>query len=228
MFKKLAKAFTAFAMIALFSFSGTAFANEYGAPVYKDGFYIGAQVNYLSLSGDDFDGLTYLYTYDETMFIPEVDPGMGFGAIIGLREGNLGMELSFITSSTTGTILDSTGDVSMMLFNLYFKFWFDDTSALQPYLLLGFDLNLLTAKDASVEEYYPYAIGDTDLAGINFDVGAGISYYFTPEIALNVGANYHLVMFTTVSGVYGDSYDLDEYIGGSLINVNGSITVTLD
>jgi hypothetical protein len=228
MFKKLLKVFAAFLLLTVFCFSGSVSAAEYGTPVYKDGFYIGAQVNYLSLTGDDFDGLTYLYTYDETMFIPEVDPGMGFGALIGLREGNIGMEFSFITSSTTGTVLDEQGDVSMLLFNLYFKFWFDSTSALQPFLLLGFDVNLLTAKDASIEEYYPYAIGDTDLIGMNFDVGAGISYYVTPEIAFNIGANYHLVLFTNVSGVYEESYELDEYITASLINVYGGIIVTLN
>lgn len=228
MFKKFSQILGVFMLLSVFCFSVSARAADDMQPVYTNGLYLGVQANYLSVSGSDFDGLTYLSSYDEVMFIPKLDPGIGFGGLIGLREGNLGMELSFITSSPTGTILDETGDASLMLFNLYFKFWLDETSSVQPYLLFGVDVNLLSATDGSVLTYYPYTVGDTDLTGVNLDLGAGLSFYVTPKIAFNAGVNIHFMVFTSVSGVFGDTYTLDEYVTGSLLNVYGGLTFCLE
>jgi len=228
MFKKFSRILGVFMLLSVICFSVSARAADDMQPVYTNGLYLGVQANYLSVSGDDFDGLTYLASYDEVMFIPKLDPGIGFGGLIGLREGTLGMELSFITSSLTGTILNETGDSTLTMFNLYFKFWLDDTSSVQPYLLLGLDVNLLSATDASIETYYPYTVGDTDLTGLNLDLGAGLSFYVTPQIAFNAGANIHLMLYTNVSGVLGDSYELDEYVTGLLINVYGGLTFALE
>jgi opacity protein-like surface antigen len=228
MFKKFSRILGIIVLLSTFCFSVSALADDYMQSVYNNGFYLGVQVNYMSVSGSDFDGQTFLATYDEAMFIPELDPSVGFGGLIGLREGPLGMELSFITSSPTGTILGDTGDAKLTLFNLYFKYWLDDTSSFQPYFLFGVDLNLLSATDAAVLTDYPYTLGDTDLTGVNLDLGAGISYYITPQIAINAGANIHFMIFSSVSGVLGDTYDLDEYVTGSLINIYGGFTFCLE
>lgn len=226
MLKKLSKSVFVLVILSVFCFSSAAAAEDNGM-VYKSGFYLGVQGNYLSLSGDDFNGLTYLYSYDETMFIPEVDPGIGFGGLIGYREGSLGLEFSFITASLDGTVLTEPVETTLTLFNLYCKFWFNETSPFQPYLLLGVDLSMLNSADSSIENYYPYSIGDTDLTGVNLDAGAGFSYYVTPEVALNAGVNIHFVLFTNVSGVYEEDYELDETITATLLNVNFGVTFTL-
>lgn len=227
MSKRFLKVFGAVALIGLFCFSFSANADVDMKTYAKNGFYIGAQANYLSLSGDDFNGQTFLYTSLETMFIPELDPSFGFGGLFGYREGNLGMELGIIASSPDGNVAGYACDTSLLLFDLNFKFWFIDDSELQPYILIGVDICQLTATDAAVENYYPYDFGDTKLTGASIALGAGLSYYVTPEISLNAGVNIHLMFFSSVSGVYEESYDLDETLSASLLNANFSVIFTL-
>jgi hypothetical protein len=181
----------------------------------------------MSVSGGDFDGSTLIDLWRETISIPKLDPGIGFGGLIGFRDGNYGLEFSFVTSSLTGTILDETDDTTLTTFSFYIKYWLTGALAFQPYLLLGVDMNLLSATDAAVLTEYPYTVGDIDLSGVNFDLGAGISYYITPKIAINAGANIHFLVLKNISSELNDVHNTDYWVTGSLLNIYGELTFCL-
>lgn len=218
-------------ILSLVLFSSPLKAGEENGPVYQSGLYIGVQANYLSISGDQFDADTAqmaLWTTYETMWVPKLDNTIGFGATFGFREGGFGMELGFITSSFDGIIYDETYDTSLKLIDVNLKLWLSETSQIQPFLLIGGELCFMTATDAAELNYSPYTVGDTKLTGMSAVLGGGISYYILPEIAFNLGVNCHLMLFNNVSGPLENSYELEEDISATLLDVNLGLTVTLN
>lgn len=232
MSSKLSKKLGILAFVFLVSFVVSGLADENVQQVYhKDGLYLGVQGNYLIMGGDAFDDQTAqmaLYVTTETMWVPKIDNGFGFGAVFGFRDGGFGMELGFMKGSFDGTIYDGTYDSSVMMFDLNLKLWLSETSAIQPYLLIGGELSYFTATDAAELNYYPYTVGDTDMNGLSVALGGGISYYILPEIALNVGVNYHIIIYMNVSGPLETSYEMEDYVNASMLNINAGLTVTLD
>jgi hypothetical protein len=215
--------FWVFVLLSLLCFTSTVKADNDNKPVSADGLYIGIQGNYLSFGGDTFNDQTAqmaLYTVSETMWVPKLSTGFGFGALLGFREGDFGMDLGFLKSSFDGTIYGDVYDSSLTMFNLNFKLWLSETTQLQPYLNLGVELCSLTATGAAELNASPYTLGDTYLTGMSVALGGGISYYFIPEIALNLGVNYHILLYTNVSGPLDTSYEMEDYINGSMVNIN--------
>jgi opacity protein-like surface antigen len=184
----------------------------------KQGIYIGAALVGASLNGD-FDGDSVLVSPDFAVLLPEADPGLGGQFSVGYRFEANAIELAVMFSSLDGVfhfpapIGDASGDLDLLTVAFDWKHYFRTDERLQPFFLLGLNFEQVTVVDGGLSS--GGAVGDGTLDGIGADLGGGASYYFTPQLSLNLQGVYRLDWMITAEGPDGDSETIDSDLSGS-------------
>ncbi len=173
-------------------------AEDYSEYV-KEGSYIGLSFVYNGMSGD-FDD-TMAFTDGTTIWsVPDMDHGMGFGIVYGVRTDIGAFELGYQrtrhdTSTTIANIGNSTAIYNVIDFN--FKYDILAWKQLRPYLLVGAGVPWLKI-DRSRTNGTNYE--DETFYGLEGNLGAGIAYYVTPQWAITGGAIFRYNWLPTIDG----------------------------
>lgn len=136
--------------------------------------------------------------------LPELDPGFGWGAALGLRAPRTAFEFNY--QSTEHDASSTSGFDSRFLgYNLDFKFFLRE-ERVQPFLLLGLGAHCVEVEDGSAGA--GGEVEDAVFGGIGFQVGGGVQVYTSPRVAFFLQGGYRFTSFDTVEGVVdGDLAD---------------------
>lgn len=132
-----------------------------------------------------------------------VESGGGFGLSIGY---GLSRGAAFFLTIDAANIdiqdPDLQGNYTLAHGDLGVRFNFrDETEKAIPYVQAAFTARVAQATIDGI---------DFQLSGPAFTAGAGLSYYFQPKLAFDVGLSYSLGRFDTLT-VDGDEIDLDSF-----------------
>ncbi len=187
-------------------------AMDFDPYVYHSGPYLVGYLSTATIIDTDFNGNQGVADpgMTEAVFLVEFDPGIGFAAGIGYRFNEFAVELFYERTSFDTNLAGSDFDEAVMhTVNLEAKYFFMTDTPLQPYAQLGFVLPWLDTYQSAVAPVPPApptAIGDGEFSGFGVSVGAGVSYYLTPKIAITGNAGWRQIWLNRVEGVNGVEY----------------------
>jgi opacity protein-like surface antigen len=169
------------------------------APV-KNGWYIGGGLVHNGMSGD-FDDSTYYYTESDFYNVPDVDSGTGFGIVVGTRMNRFSYEFGYQRTAhdVSSAFIDVGNDATYSVLDLDAKFDILSKGRLRPHVLLGIGLTWLDIEDNAVN-LYSTELQDETFRGYCWNLGAGLSYYFQPQLAITGGVKYRWNTYGTVDG----------------------------
>lgn len=136
--------------------------------------------------------------------LPELDPGLGWGAALGLRAPRAAFEFNY--QSTEHDASSTSGFDSRFLgYNLDFKFFLRE-ARVQPFILLGLGAQCVEVEDGSAGA--GGEVEDAVFEGIGFQVGGGVQVYASPRVAFFLQGGFRYTSFDSVEGVVdGDLAD---------------------
>lgn len=179
-----------------------------------DGFYLGVMMVQNSMSGD-FDNTTVYYTSTTLYDVPDVDNGSGFGIAAGYRMDRGVYEMAYQrTSHDTNSSFTDVGDsASYSVLDFNFKYDVAKLEKIRPYVLLGFGISWMTVEDSSTDGY---DLEDETFLGHCWNLGAGMSYFFNPKLAVTGGIVSRWNTFKSVEGVELGSKLKEKAVGLSI------------
>lgn len=188
------------------------------------GFFVGGMGVAATMSNSDLDGQSGLIEPNSGLAIvlPELDPGIGWGAALGFRGKRISVQFSYTTSTHDDDFLGTSLEDDFRTYNLDFKHHWNIDGALQPYLLLGVTVPRLTISDGA---NLGGNIGDATLQGLGANLGGGATLYITPHLALFGEALYRVAEFDRVSAL--DMHpNIKGHLDASGFAVRGGLTYT--
>lgn len=165
----------------------------------KEGTYLGASFIHNSMSGD-FDDTIVLVGPSGGVDVPDVDNGPGFGVVLGWRGEKVAMELGYQRSihDTFSSFVDiGESEAAYNVVDLNFKIDVFARNKLRPYILLGLGIPWLTIEDSATAGE---GLEDATFFGYCLNAGAGVAYYFRPQLAVTGGLIYRWNRFTSAEG----------------------------
>lgn len=188
----------------------------------KDGFYLGLCIPYNTISSTDFDGHDLLIdeSAEAMALVPKVDGAFGFGLFGGFRTRQFAVEADILCSKHDASWSNYgyyalSDDATLVVFDLNLKYFFNQQSQAQPFILGGINVCSLTAENYAAVHDNPE---DAIYYGYGLNLGAGMAYYFTPQTALNGALIYRYTGYDRLE-VDDDDGDLDETLNSGSLNV---------
>ncbi len=176
-------------------------ATEGGPFDPKNGFYVGANLGSVTLTGD-FDGDSALTDGSDVIVIPDTDAGGGASLEFGYRGDRTSVGGVFTGSEHDGSVLGVSGfDVELGSFTIDTRIFFRPQERLQPFVLVGGGLVTATIEDGSSNGT---ETGDGELLGLLLDVGGGTQYFINEHLAVNAQGVLRLMTFGYAEGVDAD------------------------
>jgi len=184
-------------------------------PRLADGVYFGGLFGYQAIGGD-FEGNSYISvpSLNEQINIPEIDGGMGFGIVGGVKRGRGALEVSYTHSSHDATHNNNGTDVVFQAFNFDAKYYPVPHLPTQPFLMVGLCVPWLKAENVST---YGSIVDDARFTGIGLNVGAGIMLKFTPRMALTSTVGYRWISYGTAKGASKEKIDIPNLNGSGMM-----------
>ncbi len=177
---------------------------------YSD-IYFGLHVPYGTVSGD-FKGQNMFGAVDESIAIPDIDGGFGFGASIGytrVTARDLGYTLEFSYSRMSQSYLQDAaehfdGDAWLTTVDFTFKGILSAGRA-HYYALIGLSLPWITIEDGAFAVMPEETLADNArFSGLGMKIGGGAKYYMHKRIAMFGEAYYRPTRMSSVQGIYDD------------------------
>jgi hypothetical protein len=179
----------------------------------KEGAYLGIYFTQVNMSGD-FDDTRAYSAPGEILDVPKVNDGTGFGVVLGARASKGAFEIGYQRSrhDTSATLLgeilgDSDTESTYNVIDFNFKIDVFARNQIRPYILFGFGIPWLTVENGLYEvdydydtEEYVYSTEDATFFGFALNAGAGVAYYFHPQLAVTGGLIYRWNWFTSAEG----------------------------
>ena len=188
----------------------------------KNGFFIGGVYASLSLGGG-LNGRDVLADSDETIIIPSLRRGSGFGIIFGRSMEGMRFEIVYQQTKHDafwqGFIETSTNHIV----DLNMKYCFMRKSIVQPFLLLGIGGEWFSVPDGSASDTL---VGDSSYRGVTFNPGGGLAFYVHPRVAISASAGYRIMLVGKARGVTRKFKDVKDSVIGSGPNLTAGLTVT--
>lgn len=163
----------------------------------KEGTFIGGFVSINNIGGR-FDG-KWLYDFGGYQYdIPNIDSGLGGGLVLGSRKSGGAYELSYQHSFyDTSSIVLGASKAQMNMINLDLKIDVFAKPKLKPQVLFGVGIPWLTIGAGKIEGA---TVGRATYVGYAFNFGGAMSYYVTPQWALNGSIFYRYMRFDSLNG----------------------------
>lgn len=136
----------------------------------------------------------------------DLDSGMIFGGAVGTTVlPHLRGEVEFSVSLTKSRELEDEGDANIVGYNVLGNLWYDiDTgSSFSPYIGggVGYGYDVVTSEESP---------GEMNIAGIVYQLGAGVRVAATDDVTLDLGYRYRVRPDAEVT------WDGEEMDGGSV------------
>lgn len=187
--------------------------------------YLGALFPYHSIGGD-IDGERLYANADGASVVPDLDGGLGFGAVVGVKfNGSSGraiaLEASLQGSGHDAEFAGSSGEASFGLLSGDFKFFPRTGGRIEPWFQAG-----LCAAALEIENGFVSVAGeqkDATYSGGGLNLGLGFLAYLTPRVAFHLAGIYRFINYTEVD--YGNRAELDDELNGNTLSIETGITV---
>jgi len=213
-----------------------AFLFFFAAPVFAQGFAkegVTVSLLYAKIEpGGEFEeyGFGYFEEGNEYLSIPAVSGGTGFGIAVGGREKKWAIDLSYLNTkldaeginlaqsnpvADTATITDLDARLHIISIDMRRHFFYN--TRVQPFILFGWiPAAWIKIRDGAAIYDASGAVTKLDDATISafltgFDLGAGLSIFITPKVAINGSAIYRRMSFDGCRGASGISLDFTEH-----------------
>ncbi len=165
----------------------------------NQGFTISLNLPYNSLS-KGFDGETILVGTNDVFIVPKVDAGFGWGITIEMRSEKYSLDLSYLESKHDVMWANISAEAIYRVISIDYKYYILVHSKFQPFIQLGwipimplrvYDGAVIVSSNLVSDARYIGNIG-------NFQVGLGMSYYFTPKVSVKVAGLYRSSKYRSV------------------------------
>ncbi|PKK84843.1 MAG: hypothetical protein CVT49_01430 [candidate division Zixibacteria bacterium HGW-Zixibacteria-1] len=183
-----------FIVMTLLLCAGTAGAVDKTFKKADKQIYLGASFAYNTVGGD-FDADHVLANGSETILLPEIKGGAGFGLTAGVSgkftpvfHYSAEMVFSRTTHEYEFPLLTKVDDATVMIIDFNFKGVYG-AEKIQPYMLLGFSVPYINVKNAASDGTF---VEDAKYSGIGVNLGAGADLYVSPRVFLNFNLMYRL------------------------------------
>jgi hypothetical protein len=180
----------------------------------KNRIYLGFTYSYNNTSGKSFDGESGFSGEGQYMAIPKLKAGTGFGAILGLRGEDVGVEISYSFARHDGTLKDPTlpaggtrlEKIGSHDFNIDLKGHIRPGSRLEGYYQIGLAIVFIDVGKSifGVENEEWKTIGDVVYQAAGVDLGIGLDLWLSYRIGLTAGLFYRPLFFSTAKETYYD------------------------
>lgn len=179
---------------------------------HAEGLWIGGALISSQPMGD-FDGDHILFGPTDVIVIPDIDVGAGAGAYISYRWRKNEWLLQYSITESDGDFSGSPRehDTTFYDLDLNWRHFFFETTAFQPYALLGIGWARAEIEDGSTDQATTTIFEDAELKdGINVNVGGGIALYTLPWVVFFGQGMYRFVRYESSDGIDGNlSSDID-------------------
>ncbi len=193
--------------------------------------YVGGFLSYMGIDNDkDFDGNGAAFSLSPFEFdlIPGINAGVGFGALLGHREGDVALEVSYWRSEHTsywapGTSFTIWDVATYQSVEVNFKRYLFTEQALQPFLQVGLSNPWVTYPSSSTDGLG--TVSAFTISGLGIDAGGGVEFYIDDVFSIFGGLlkswtrfdhayGARKIEWTTLFRLEGDG--LDFYAGGTM------------
>lgn len=190
----------------------------------KRGFFVGALGIATTLSNSDLDGQSGIVepTSGVAIVLPELDPGIGWGAVLGYRGKRISVQFTYTLSKHDDEFLGTSLEDDFKTYSLDFKHHWNVDGALQPYLLAGVTVPRVIIEDGA---NLGGSVGVAKLQGLGANLGGGAALYITPHLALFGEAFYRWAEFDRASAL-GVHADIRGNLDASGFGLRGGLTYT--
>lgn len=187
------------------------------SPEAKEGWYIGLDYVHTAIDGD-FDGRKYYTSGIDTILVPDIDPGNGFGLRVGyVLPTNFSIEVGLTHTKHDATWLFFPLDVEHNELSVDIKYSFGgDESKLRPYLRGG-----LSAHNLNVERGTNLT-STAELSGAGLNLGGGVDYYITPKLSFDTALTMKFVKYDEAEGGSSEG-ELDPAVDGNGFEVKAGL-----
>jgi len=174
--------------------------------------YLGISANYVLIAGN-FDGETYFYIDDETILVPKLDPGFGFGINGGIRFQKGALDFQYKRSTHNCSLLGGTQ--SRANFNVIkfigFKSYIGESKIIQPFIDFDFSGTWMRVADATYLESSPQVFKRATYGALILGLGGGLAVKFADKISLELEALPAWYLGTDVTGFRKNNYEIEKF-----------------
>jgi opacity protein-like surface antigen len=186
--------------------------------------YVGVFLSYMGINKDkEFDGNWAGASSSPPEFdiVSGINSNIGFGFLVGHREGDVALEVSYWRSDHStywapGTPSSVTGTATYQSVEVNLKRYLFTEQRVQPFLQIGLGNPWLNYPDGSTDGTNVSAFS---LSGLGFDVGGGVEIYIDNVFSIVGGLFYRWGTFDHAYGIQkiewtalgnfeGDGFDL--------------------
>lgn len=187
--------------------------------------YFGLLVPFNNIGGD-FDGNRIYSNVDGTAIVPDIDPGVGLGLVVGLKHtGTSGrgfaMEASLQGSAHDGEMTGGLkSNVSLGILSGDLKFFPTTGGAVEPWIQVG-----LCAAAVQVEDgfFFPGGQKDATYTGGGFNLGLGVMRYVSDRFALHLAGIYRFIEYDELD--YDKRAELSKDLEGGTLSIELGATL---
>ncbi|NMC36964.1 MAG: hypothetical protein GYA41_01425 [Bacteroidales bacterium] len=177
------------------------------------GFYLGIRTEYLSL-GKAFDGESFFYTDEASMFVPQIEPGIAFGTQFGLtfKQGSWDMGYYFSSNRFSHSI-GSSGTLHIHNIKLLgLTFYLNKPGRIRPYIVTDASMPWFRITDgATGVGSYSGQTGKSYFSGVVLGAGAGIELGIAKKISFRAEAMPEWFILSNVKGITKEYWDVKKF-----------------
>ncbi len=176
---------------------------------HKEGFYVAGFGEATRIEGDFDDPIAIvddLTNPTESVAVPELDNGGGYSVRAGYRWHKRSLEIGYGVSEFDGDFLGFDLDADVHTISVDFKEFYRVETNLQPFLFVGLGMPEMKIDNAALDlvTVPPPPPRDAELDGIQINVGGGVNFYVTPQLALTAQGMYTFGRYDEAKTLSGD------------------------
>ena len=174
--------------------------------------FLGISANYVLIAGS-FDGKSYFAADEETILVPKLEPGFGFGINGGYRFRNFSIDFLYKHSSHNCSFIDSTAGKAgfNVIKYLGIKSYLGQSEVFQPFL--DFDLSgaWMRVSNASYLESSPREIKKATYGALILGFGGGIALTFAHKLSFEMEILPAWYIGTNAKGIRKVNYEVQKF-----------------
>lgn len=166
-------------------------------------YFVTLRAEYIMLFGG-YDGESYFFTDEATIFVPELEPGLGPGIEIGIRTGSASFYMGYQFSSHNYSHQnDSSGRLLMHNYKLCgLSYYLFKTDHLRPYVAADISLGWMRIRNGAIGMgSYDGETGKSYFSSVILGLGAGIEWNLGEKVALKLEVLTEWYKLTNVKGI---------------------------
>ena len=174
--------------------------------------YIGVSVNYVSITGN-FDGETYFIVDDETILVPKINAGIGFGITVGIRFPKTAIDLQFKRSTHDCFLMEeipSRANFNVIKF-IGIKSYIGGSKHIQPYIDFDFSGTWMNVADATYLVSAPQTVKKATYGAIILGLGGGLALTIADRLSFEMEVLPAWYLGTDVTGFRKNNYEIEKF-----------------